>query len=453
MYSFTPLYAVSPSVSASSALIVSTLVGSVSERFVSNIGILVTLLTAAALSNLRLVPIVHPVYDLCWNVFLPASLAFLLLSSSLDEHNPDGSGASSSSVNNNVQVIKTVKTVAVPFCIGSIGSIVGCITSFLICARWPTLWLPSSPTSDAAIVAASCLCASYIGGSVNFFATASHVLSSSSINNDLITSMATADLMVMAIYFVFLTAALQSKRLQQLFGDDGPHDDENTITSLTNNDVNMDFELDDNVGTHSHNHMPRGDAVVATISVSLLAFPIVHIANRVESYVASALHLPGTACAAIALLTTLVPKIVANKSDAWKRMQRRAAGSLSQICFYLFFASLGMSANIGNALKNGPACLWFSMTALCIHVMITLGGSLVWKRISNNKNGEIQLQHVLVASNAAIGGPATAAAFCSQVPNMAQGLTLAATVWGVTGYAVGTSIGVALSRLLSRMII
>jgi uncharacterized membrane protein len=105
-----------------------------------------------------------------------------------------------------------------------------------------------------------------------------------------------------------------------------------------------------------------------------------------------------------------------------------------------------MSANIGNALKAGPACLWFSMAALLVHVLVTLGGSLL---CSKSIFPNIQLQHVLVASNAAIGGPATAAAYCGQIKQRARGLALAATLWGVVGYAIGTGIGVTLSRVLS----
>ena len=61
----------------------------------------------------------------------------------------------------------------------------------------------------------------------------------------------------------------------------------------------------------------------------------------------------------------------------------------------------------------------------------------------------LQLRHVLVASNAAIGGPATAAAFAGQ---QKTGLTLAATLWGVVGYGVGTNLGIAASQWYQSML-
>ena len=71
---------------------------------------------------------------------------------------------------------------------------------------------------------------------------------------------------------------------------------------------------------------------------------------------------------------------------------------------------------------------------------------------SRDNQSRLRLANVLTASNAAIGGPATAAAFGGQVTGIGtgekRGLTVAATVWGVVGYAIGTTIGVALYRLL-----
>lgn len=71
-----------------------------------------------------------------------------------------------------------------------------------------------------------CLCASYIGGSVNFFATASIISSqmavlfpmgSKEMISDLISAMAAADLLVMALYFVGLSAMLSVKKLKSIF--------------------------------------------------------------------------------------------------------------------------------------------------------------------------------------------------------------------------------------------
>ena len=128
---------------------------------------------------------------------------------------------------------------------------------------------------------------------------------------------------------------------------------------------------------------------------------------------------------------------------------------MSSYAFLFLFAAIGVSADIAEVLRSGPACLIFSLTALTVHGVVTLGGSFVFQRWFGTKKashgGRIRLADVLVASNAAIGGPATAAAFCGQVKqgnDMKRSLTVAATVWGVVGYAVGTTVGVTLYRVL-----
>jgi uncharacterized membrane protein len=306
---------------------------------------------------------------------------------------------------------------------------VGCFVSFLICAKWPNLWL----TPPNAAIAASCLCASYIGGSVNFFAT-SRILRGP---NDLITSMAAADLLVMALYFAFLTAALQSSRLKTLF-----HNEQDLETETTNALTLLREAETDSLPLKNSFSLQM---VLATMLVAALSLGIVEIANRVEGILDPIL--PGTACAVICLLSTLVLRYMPRTPQFWRDF-KSAAKPLSQICFHLLFASLGMSANLGQAFSvQGPACVWFSLTALLIHMFITLTGSLVLKRFIN-----IKLEHVLVASNAAIGGPATAAAFCGQISSTGAGLVVAATVWGVVGYAIGTGISIHLYRVLHAML-
>ena len=55
-----------------------------------------------------------------------------------------------------------------------------------------------------------------------------------------------------------------------------------------------------------------------------------------------------------------------------------------------------------------------------------------------------------MASNAAIGGPATAATFAGQLAgSRKEELAIAGTFWGVVGYGFGTTIGFLLYRVLS----
>jgi uncharacterized membrane protein len=56
---------------------------------------------------------------------------------------------------------------------------------------------------------------------------------------------------------------------------------------------------------------------------------------------------------------------------------------------------------------------------------------------------------VLVASNANIGGPGTAGTFASMIGRPA--LVVPAAVFGTVGYAIATTLGVAVYTVLSRL--
>ena len=99
----------------------------------------------------------------------------------------------------------------------------------------------------------------------------------------------------------------------------------------------------------------------------------------------------------------------------------------------------------------GAAGLWFLTTALSVHVAATLTGVVALNcapprvRALLGLRRPLRLSEALVGSNAAIGGPSTAAAFAG---SMAPTLVVPAAVWGIVGYAGGTTLGVGVYELL-----
>ena len=441
------------------------------KRILANSGIPITLSVSALASNLLgSVPNVHPLYDYCWSTVLPASLAFLLLSL----ETTDRTDRTVCTVDNETErpagrsTWIGIRRMALPFAIASIGSVLGCLASFAISLRFSSFLLPPL----AACQAAACLAASFIGGSVNFFATAAMIIGKDSPSGHaLISAMAAADIIVMAMYFALLAAALRSKTLQRWFREcDGQEVLATTEAHVNHNvgdrnKVPLDAEMT--------NHANFSRQLIAAIMVSMLAFGLVELAKRFERVLDNIV--PGTACAFLAAAIPSLTRLVPPNNTRWSEMQA-IAGPCSTFSFLSLFAAIGVSVNLGQALGSGPACLFFSTIALAVHGLVTLGGSvLVHKARRNNKissssssssnnnsnnnisssrdnQSRLRLANVLTASNAAIGGPATAAAFCGQVTGIGsgekRGLTVAATVWGVVGYAIGTTIGVALYRLL-----
>jgi uncharacterized membrane protein len=354
----------------------------------------------------------------------------------------------------------------------STGSIIGCFVSFLLCYFNPDTFL-SLPEAQQAV---ACLCASFIGGSINFFATSviiqqpqPNIYSSTSTashnRHALLSAMAAVDVVLMAFYFTCLSAAMQSKRLHRWFNNsetsDVAHNTKNTynmsdtIPGVIPSSISNEYQsIVQTVETKTSSKL----LTTAMLNVAALTLVLVEISKRLERLVMKQFGVPGTACAFLAILvpwiTTQIHN-VSNNNTLWKTMIQNSE-TLSRLAFLFVFATMGCTADLSSTLYNGPACLFLSFTALTVHGIITLFGSLLFRRLVQTtrwSKKKINLTDVLIASNAAIGGPATAAAFCTEIkkshhPVEKSHLTIAATVWGVVGYAIGTTIGVTMFRIL-----
>jgi len=474
----TQLSLLHPTAGASLALVGSSLFGMQISRFIPSGGILGTLVSAAFFGNfLTGIPNKHPLYDLCFTLFLPGSLTLLLLAymppTAKNINANDNSNATTittdgnidSRVNSNVLATNThnsistcIRRIAMPFLITSLASLLGCWLSYR-CAlvfRWfqfPATGVGIVKAKELARITTGCMSASYVGGSVNFMSTARLI----GAPGDLIGSLVTADLFTMAIYFSFLSSSLDWEWLLSKFALSTT-----TVTTTikeikkveefpksSKNKPNLRFTKK-NISSSSSPTSELNDLCLASIPLLLTTFLIVQMANRVEDIVGR--FVPGTTCALIAVVAPILNSFVQDKTF-WAPFSR-VATLWSDFFFLSFFASIGATANLSSALSMGPACLLFSIIALMVHVVGTVFGCLLWKRYMAmmGSGGTLDLEDVWIASNAAIGGPATAAAFCGRMkkrdPDKLRGRTISATVWGVVGYAIGTIVGVNMYRMV-----
>ncbi|CAG9465738.1 unnamed protein product [Pedinophyceae sp. YPF-701] len=113
------------------------------------------------------------------------------------------------------------------------------------------------------------------------------------------------------------------------------------------------------------------------------------------------------------------------------------AGELGGVLMLLFFATIGATAGGWRALADAPALLLYCGVQVGVHLAFTLAVGRALK---------LPLRAVLVASNANVGGPATAAAMASG--RGWSDLVQPGLLTGALGYTVGTVIGLAVARLL-----
>lgn len=130
--------------------------------------------------------------------------------------------------------------------------------------------------------------------------------------------------------------------------------------------------------------------------------------------------------------------------QAFRALSARAP-ALSAFLFALFFAAIGAGASLGHLLLSGPCVLALMGVALAVHLAATV---LALRLYNAAATSPIGVDEMIIASNANIGGPATAAAMAASIGR--PDLVLAATATGTVGYAAASVLGVALHAWIVR---
>lgn len=342
---------------------------------------LVALLFGMVLAGAGVVPSTSASYDFVCSSIMPMAVALCLLETDMQSIFTDAG--------------PTLRA----FWYGALGTIIGTVVSFKIVG--PALG------SDGWKIASS-LCASYIGGTINYVATAQALgLTSSS---TLAAGMA-ADNLAMAAYFAVIMSIPDSSDKSTLGTTDGVLSDSRTLPT------------------------------VETISTSLAAAAVAcTLGQAVAGLLPSCFA--GCGLAITALITSCFSVAAAQVQKHVHSADTQVfAGSqiLGAGLMLLYFSVVGASAGLQDALFGGWPLLGFIFVLVSVHlgVILSLGG---WSKIPTRM--------VLVASNANIGGPGTAAAMASC--RGWKSLVKPALLVGTLGYTIGTGVGCLLGLHLLR---
>ncbi len=341
--------------------------------------VVVTMGASFLLSNLSVIPSAAKVYDATWTYLVPLAIPLLLFRADLR------------------RILREAGATLAAFAIGGVGTLLGTVLAFHVVDLGKHAW------QLAGIFAST-----YVGGALNFVATAKAVGLES---GDLLAASMAADNLMMALYFLVIFALPGVTWLRKRYVDRGYDEGAFKIEGDGSED---EAEPDPEKSTLSV--LALGLALA--LSASLCAMGL--LLERLTG-------LRGTGIlfttALIVTLATLFPKQLQSLVPA-----ERVGVFLMQV----FFAVIGASANVGIVLKVGPVLFLFAAVILSVHLLFLLvAGKLL----------RLDLAELVIASNANMGGPTTAAAMAT-----ARGwrrLVVPAILCGTLGYAFATFIGTA----------
>lgn len=342
-------------------------------------GAIVSILGSFVLSNLSIIPSSAPAYDLVWSYLVPLAIPLLLFKANLR------------------RIIKEAGPTLIAFIFGAIGTVIGTIIAFQIVPLGAEGWR-----------LAGIFCSTYVGGSMNYVATAQALQLKSS---NLLAAGVAADNLIMTLYFLVLFTIPAMKFFQKYYST--KHQDN---IKNTGGEINTNRKDDKGITISDMGKALTIGAAVCAVGFGLAGFMGI---KGIGILIITAL---------VVIAATLFPKQIGGI---------KGADMIGVFLMQIFFAAIGASANIKIVINYGAILFLFAALILLVHLIFILIAGKIFK---------LDLAEIVIASNANMGGPTTAAAMA--VARKWENLVIPAILCGTLGYAVATFIGVGISYWL-----
>lgn len=347
-------------------------------------GPIIGLLAAATLSNVGIIPVESPVYDQVWDIVVPLAIPMLLFTCDLK------------------QIWKESGRLLMIFLISSVGTILGALVGYAFLGKM-------IPVLNHI---AGMMVGSYIGGGVNFVA----VSSSLDIPKELISAATVADNLLMVFYFLILlmipSMAFFKKYFKSAYSTEELEDSKEyqSKTVVTLQDIAFVFAI---------------AVVIVTVSFSLSKGIATLGQNSVIQFISNK----------YLILTTLTVAVSTLFSSFFKKIH--GANEIGTFLIYLFFVVIGIPASIEEIIAKSPLLLVFCAIMVFVNMFVTFLGAKVFG---------FTIEEAILASNANIGGPTTAAAMA--VSKGWHRFVAPTMLVGTLGYILGTYIGILVGNFL-----
>ena len=362
-------------------------------------GAIIALLIALAASNLAIIPTSCVLYDdIVWGYAVPMGIPLLLLQCNMKK------------------IWKETGRMMVIFLIGAAGTVAGAFLAY-------TLLHSFIPGLEGV---AAMMTGSYIGGGVNFAALASEFEV-----GEIKAAATVADNLLMALYFFGLIFIAGMKFFRKRYSH--PH-------------IDAIAESGDLSGaqTQAAAYWSRKDISLKDIAMNFAyAVLVVFAAKLIAAFIGGlipdtgvALHMLHTFFGSEYVWITMVSMACATFGE---KQVAKLSGSqeIGTYLIYLFLFVIGVPASIVKIIQETPLLLVFTGIMVLVNMLFCfIGGKLL----------HFDLEDIILASNANIGGPTTAAGMA-----ISQGwsaLVGPVMLVGTFGYVIGTYLGILVGGLL-----
>ena len=351
-------------------------------------GPVLALVAMMFLSNIGVTPIESPVYDDVWGYVVPMAIPLLLFQCNIKK------------------IGRESGRLLVLFILSSLGTFAGVFIGFY-------LLYPFMP--DLGIVS-TMFAGTYVGGSVNFAAMAD----SFGASGELASAAVVADNLLMALYFFVLMAIPAIRFFRKKF----PHPLLDQVEAGQNKGISAYWQ-------------PK-EISLKDISFDIAAaVTIVAVSSAVADWFTGAIPTGNILCSILNSLlgnkylvmttltmgcATLAPHIFGTAPGA---------NEIGTFLIYIFFTVIGAPASIAKLLTESPLLLVYALIVVASNMVISFGFGKLF---------HFNLEEIILASNANIGGPTTATAMA-----ISQGwgqLVGPIMLVGTLGYVLGNYYGI-----------
>ena len=363
-------------------------------------GAIIVLVIAVLLTNLNIIPSSAVVFDdIVWGYAVPLAIPLLLLNANI------------------VKIWRETGRMLAIFLIGAVGTLAGAVIG--------TIMLKGTVNGLSGV--AAMMTGSYIGGGVNFTAVADafHV------DGNLISATTVADNLNMAVYFMILLAIASSAWFRK-------HYTHQYIDEVQESGNSGEGE------TLAAKYWGRSDISLKDIAAAFAyAAIVVTLAKLIGGLLSDIIPQSNAFLKMINTFFGSQYVWITNFSMIFATFFEKKAGSIHGAkevgtwLIYQFYFVIGVPASIVLIIKNAPLLLLFCFIIVAFNMLFCFVLGKLFR---------FSLEEIIIASNANIGGPTTAAGMA-----ISQGWTRLvgpSMLVGTFGYVIGTWLGIIVGSIL-----